>query len=241
MDSELRHLAGPVWLYPHDPDPANVAGCVTLIADDAGSILVDAGNSPAAARRVRSAIDAAGLPAPRRLVYTHHHWDHVWGACAWPDVEIIGHSTGARILEAEARRPWSHEYLRDEVEANPRLGPSFEARARAVPSWRDFAVLPPHTEFDDVLDLPGGVVVRHVGGRHAEDSAVVAVPEAGVLLLGDCVYPPPLHLREPDDGYDVGLIRRLLDHYPVDSYRWYVGSHNPPLAPHEARELLTTR
>ena len=28
-----------------------------------------------------------GLPPARWLVYTHHHWDHVWGAVAWCDVE----------------------------------------------------------------------------------------------------------------------------------------------------------
>src|SRR5918998_6112630 len=123
--SVLRHLAGRVWLYPHDPDPARVQGCVAVIADDDGSVLVDAGNSPAAARRVQAAVATAGLPAPRRLVYTHHHWDHVWGACAWPDVEVIGHRAGARVLEVEARRPWGDRYLREQVAANPLLGPSF--------------------------------------------------------------------------------------------------------------------
>jgi glyoxylase-like metal-dependent hydrolase (beta-lactamase superfamily II) len=235
MTVPLRQLAGPVWLYPHDPDPAAVRGCVAVVVGDGASTLVDAGNGPDAAREVRAAIAAAGLPTPTRLVYTHHHWDHVWGACAWPGVEIVGHRAGARILEAEARRPWSHRYLREEVARNPRLGPSFAARARAVPDWDGFAVLPPHAEFDDEVTLPGDIRVRHVGGRHAEDSTVVAVPEAGVLLLGDCVYPPPLHLREPGDTYDVALVRRLLAEYP--DYAWYVGAHDEPLLPDEAAAL----
>src|SRR4051812_43981081 len=54
------------------------------------------------------------------------------------------------------------------------LGPP---RCRA--QWNDFAVVVPHTEFDDTLTLPGGVEVRHVGGGHAEDSTVVAVPDSG--------------------------------------------------------------
>ncbi|MFC7550638.1 MBL fold metallo-hydrolase [Plantactinospora sp. GCM10030261] len=238
MRRPLTHLAGRVWLYPHDEDPANVQGSVAIIADDAGSVLVDSGNGPAAARRVMAAIADAGLPDPRRLVYTHHHWDHVWGACAWPDVEIIGHVAGARILADEARRPWSHDYLREQVAANPRLGPSFEARRRAMESWRDFVVLPPHTEFVDTLSLPGGIEVRHVGGGHAEDSTVVAVPDSGVLLLGDCFYPPPLHLRGPDDGYDVGLLRTLLDEKRSGRFDWYVDSHGEPSSAAAARALL---
>jgi glyoxylase-like metal-dependent hydrolase (beta-lactamase superfamily II) len=225
----LQHLAGRVWLYPHDPDPARVQGCVAVITDSGGSVLVDAGNCPAMARRVRAAIAAAGLPAPRRLLYTHHHWDHVWGACAWPEVEIIGHRAGAQILRAEARKPWSESYVRELAAADPRMVPSCTARAAAMSGdWDDFAVLAPHTEFDGGLTLPGGVEVRHVGGAHADDSTVVAVPDSGVLLLGDCFYPPPLHLREPDDGLDVALIRRLLADYPPGRYAWYADSHDDP-------------
>lgn len=238
MRVSLRHLAGRVWWYPHDEDHDNVQGGVAVIADDAGSVVVDAGNSPRAARRVQAAMEAAGLPPARHLVYTHHHWDHVWGACAWPDVEVVGHRAGARILAAEVRRPWSHQYLRGEVEANPRLGPSFRARAWAMPSWEGFAIIPPQIEFDDALTLPCGVELRHVGGRHAEDSTVVAVPDSGVLLLGDCFYPPPFHLREPDDGYAVDLIERLLDEAEVGRYEWYVDSHHVPRTPHGMRELL---
>jgi glyoxylase-like metal-dependent hydrolase (beta-lactamase superfamily II) len=212
---------------------------VAVIADDSGYVVVDAGNSPSAAVGVQAAMQAAGLPPARQLVYTHHHWDHVWGACAWPGVEIIGHRAGARILAAEARRPWSHRYLREQVEANPRLGPSFRARAWAMVSWDGFAVVPPHTEFDDAVTLPGGVEVRHVGGQHAEDSTVVAVPDSGVLLLGDCFYPPPFHLREPSDGYDVDLIRLLLDEDTFGRCEWYVDSHDQPRSPQALQDLLS--
>ncbi|GAB4051528.1 MBL fold metallo-hydrolase [Catellatospora paridis] len=240
MQATLRKLAGRVWWYPHDDDHDNIQGGVAVIADESGSTLVDAGNSPAAALRISAAIQAAGLPAPRRLVYTHHHWDHVWGACAWPDVEVIGHQSGARLLEAEARRPWSHRYLREQAAANPRLVPSFRARAWAMADWDGFAVVPPHTEFADTLTLRGGIEVHHVGGRHAEDSTVVAVPDSGVLLTGDCFYPPPHHLRQPGDTHDDQLIRSLLDEDTFGRFDWYVDSHHQPRTDRDLRDLLTT-
>ncbi|MEV1332180.1 MBL fold metallo-hydrolase [Micromonospora costi] len=227
----FHHLAGRVWLCPGDPDPAAVQASVALVVDDRGSVLIDAGQSPAHAREIRAALHEAGLPEPRWLVYTHHHWDHVWGACAWPDVEIVGHVTGAELLRAEAARPWSHRYLREQVRANPRLAPSFRARAFAVDSWDGFAVLPPTRTFTDSHELPVGVRLRHVGGRHAPDSTVVLVPDSGVMLLGDSFYPPPAHLREPDDVPDLALVRRLLD----DDVEWYVSSHAESMTLAQAR------
>ena len=220
----LQHLAGRVWLAPHDPDPENIQASVAVIADDSGSVVVDAGHSPFVAREIQRDIRAAGLPEARTLIYTHHHWDHVWGACAWPDVEVIGHESGRGLLEQESQRPWSHEYLRQCVAEEPRLGPSFRARALAVTSWDGFSVRPPDRTFVDDLRLPGGIEVRHVGGRHAEDSTVVGVPDSQVLLLGDCYFPPPFHLRNPSDGPDLAMLRSLID----ERYTWYVDSHDDP-------------
>ncbi len=207
---------------------------VAVIADERGSVVVDAGQSPSHARELQAAMRTAGLPAPRWLVYTHHHWDHVWGACAWPDVEIVGHVSGAELLRAEADRPWSTRYLREEIRRNRRLGPSFRARALAVDSWDELRVLPPTRVFTDELELPTGVLVRHVGGRHAPDSTIVVVPDSGVMLLGDSWYPPPAHLRTPADEPDLALVGRLLD----DDIGWYVSSHSPPMTLDEARAAI---
>jgi glyoxylase-like metal-dependent hydrolase (beta-lactamase superfamily II) len=221
---DLRLVAGRVWVYPPDPDPDAVQGGVVVVAGDTGSTVVDAGHSPHLAHLVQRAMAAAGLAPATRLVYTHHHWDHTWGACAWPDVEIIGHESGRPLLETEARRPWSHRYLRDQVAATPLLGPSFRARALAVDDWTGFAVRPPHTTFATTLRVDG-LELRHVGGPHAPDSTVVAVPDSGVLLIGDAYYGPPFHLREPGAAPDLAFRDRLLD----GGYDWYVASHQDPV------------
>lgn len=213
-----------MWLYPHDPDPDAIRPGVGVIADDRGSVLVDAGNGPAHAYEIRRAIAEQGLPAPRWLVYTHHHWDHTWGAAAWDDVEVVAHASGVQMMEAEATRPWSHQYLRDQVAANPKLGPSFRARALAMPSFDVFRIMPARTTFADELTLPTGVRLRHVGGKHTEDSLVVADPESDVAFLGDCFYPPPFHLRSDGDTTDLRMFRRLL----ADRHSWYVDAHSAP-------------
>jgi len=218
----LQHLSGRVWLYPHDPDPEAIRPSVAVIADDRGSVLVDAGNSPDHARSIRTAISDAGLPAPKWLVYTHHHWDHTWGACAWEDLTVVAHEAAVDILTSEVDRPWSHRYLHDQVEADPKLGPSFRARALAVPDWSDFRIVVPQQTFADTLTLPTDVVLRHVGGNHAPDSLVVTAD--GVMLLGDAIYPPPYHLRTADDTVDYAMAKRLLS----EQHAYYVDAHSAP-------------
>ena len=96
--------------------------------------------------------------------------------------------------------------------------------------------MPPHVEFDGTFTLADGVVAHHVGGGHAPDSTVVTVPDSGVLLFGDAIYPPPAHLRGPDDGYDLAVAATLL---ALGDFDWYLGSHEEPHSRTAVVELLS--
>jgi glyoxylase-like metal-dependent hydrolase (beta-lactamase superfamily II) len=100
-------------------------------------------------------------------------------------------------------------------------------------TWDGFTVLPPRRVFTDELTLPTGVRLRHVGGAHAPDSTIVLVPDSSVALLGDCYYPPPAHLRAPDDAPDLAMVGGLVR----DEYGWYVDSHNEPWTLDQARSF----
>ncbi len=228
-------LARRTWWYLADSRSPSVTGGVGVIVTDEGSVVVDAGNSPRHARRVQSSMAEAGLPPATHVVYTHHHWDHTWGACAWPDVEIIGHETGRDLLRAEAEIPWSNEYLTQRMAEDSSLRPGYRARARVMENdWDEFTVVPPQRVFTDRLTLPGGVEVRHVGGQHAPDSTIVVASRSKVVFLGDCFYPPPHHLRTPDDAPDMGMVGDLLE----EGYKWYVDSHSPPHRRWRAKRMV---
>ncbi|MET0415163.1 MAG: hypothetical protein ABW022_03970 [Actinoplanes sp.] len=51
----MRHLAGRVWLCPGDPDADAVQAGVAVVADERGSVMIDAGQSPAHAAEIRAA------------------------------------------------------------------------------------------------------------------------------------------------------------------------------------------
>lgn len=182
------------------------------------------GTGPVHARTVRAAALATGLPPVTTIVYTHHHWDHVWGAGVWGVSDIVGHAAGLEPLQIDAARSWSAAYAAQVVRDDPRMALSVAGRRRAVPDWSELVVLPPTRTFEGELELAAGLVVRHVGGRHAPDSSIVLDTESEVALAGDSFYPPPVHVRRDGDTHDHVLLRKLL-RLPVE---WLVESHGPP-------------
>lgn len=226
MSIDLVRVADSVWLWPSHPDPARVQAAVGIVTGNDGSVIVDAGHSPALARRIMSAMDHHGLPPAQLLTYTHHHWDHTWGACAW-DVPVVAHELCRELLASEATKPWSQEFLQAEMDRDSLLRPSFHARAQAVPDFAGWHLVLPDQTFATELTLEIGDIrleLKHVGGQHTPDSTIIRSPTGGVVFLGDCYYPPPYHLRSPDDRPDLDLLASII----TDDYEWYVESHAPP-------------
>ena len=236
MELKLVQLTEHTWLFPHNPDQTAVQSSIGVIVNRNESVLVDAGNGPRLARRIKTELARCNLPSVSRIIYSHHHWDHVYGACEF-DVPVTAHRICKEILEEEARKPWGIEYLNEASKLNPKLALSYRARANAVDDWDTFRIVVPQAVFENeaLIDLDGlAIELEHVGGEHAEDSIVVKVPDDGVMFLGDCYYPPPLHLRKPDSAPSIDMLRRLHN----DAYRLYVEGHDNPLTHAEVGKLL---
>lgn len=236
MEFKLTQLTEHTWILPHDPDPNAVQSSVGVITTRNESLLVDAGNSPRLARKLKAELARCDLPPVSRIIYTHHHWDHIYGACEF-EVPVTAHTTCKAILEEESRRPWGIEYLKEEIKRNPKLAVSFEARANAIDGWSTFRIIVPQDVFETEksIYLDGLTVeLEHVGGEHAEDSIIIKVPQDGVMFIGDCYYPPPLHLRKPDSVPSLDMLRRLQR----SAYNLYVEGHDKPFTQTELARVL---
>src|SRR5918993_247464 len=236
MELTLKPLTEHVWLLPHDPDETAVQSCVGVITSRNESILIDAGNSPRLARKIKTELARNHLPLVSRIIYTHHHWDHIYGACEF-DVPVTAHTICKAILEEESRKPWGIEYLREEIKREPKLTASYNARARSIQDWGAFRIVLPEEVFETetVIHLdPLTIALEHVGGEHAQDSIVVKVPQEGVMFIGDCYYPPPLYLRKPDSAPSLEMLKRLQN----DAYHLYVEGHAKPFTQTELLNFL---
>ena len=94
---KFTQLAENIWLWPHNPDFNAVQSSVGVIVDKNETVLVDTGNSPNLARKIKGELKRHGFPAVSRIIYTHHHWDHVSGACEF-QVPVVAHTKCRAIL-----------------------------------------------------------------------------------------------------------------------------------------------
>jgi glyoxylase-like metal-dependent hydrolase (beta-lactamase superfamily II) len=233
----LVELAENIWVWPHDPEPNKVQSAVGVIVDRGETILVDAGNGPGLAREIAAELVERGFPRVGRIIYTHHHWDHVYGACAFEGARVVAHRLCREILREEAKKPWSSAYLKREIERNGKLQISYMAQERAVGDWEDFRIVVPDVVFDSTMTIElenGRIELEHVGGDHAEDSIVVKLPEARVMFLGDCFYPPPYHLLKGGETISFSMLARLAQ----EDYDLFVEGHDRPFTREELVAFL---
>ena len=236
MELTLKQLTEHAWLLPHNPDETAVQSSIGVITTQNESVLIDSGNSPRLARKIKTELARNNLPPVSRIIYTHHLWDHVYGACEF-DVPITAHITCKGILEEQSRKPWGIEYLNEEIKRDPTLAASYNARARSIEDWGAFRIVVPEEVFETekVIHLDRLTIeLEHVGGEHAEDSIVVKLPEDRVMFIGDCYYRPPLHLRTPESAPSLDMLRRLQK----EAYNLYVEGHDNPFTRTELLKFL---
>ena len=190
------------------------------------TILVDVGNSPRRARQVAIELAAAGLPPVRTLIYTHHHWDHVFGAQAYHASSIIAHEECYAQLHALVGKPiQSADGLR------PLHGESDTiAMQNAVDDWRDFHLCLPTLTFGKTLSLLLDglrIDLSHLGGPHASDCLLVCLPQHGVVFCGD-------YALHPNGSLDPERLAPLLD----DSTQALIDGHSPRYRAQDWREWL---
>jgi glyoxylase-like metal-dependent hydrolase (beta-lactamase superfamily II) len=155
--------------------------------------MLDGGSSRAHARLFLDALDAAGATRPFAVVYTHSHWDHVFGGVEIA-APIIAHERTAVRLSELAALDWSDEALDRRVAAGEASNEHAAHVKEELPSPRVVEVAPADIVFRDSIALDLGAVsvtVQHVGGDHSAESCVVYVSPDRLLFLGDATYASP--------------------------------------------------
>lgn len=143
------------------------------------ALVYDTHTTPEHGRRIRAALEAAGV---RRftVLLSHWHLDHVAGNTAFRDCEILATARTAELLAGH----------REAIEAGEHEGPPGVCPL----------VLPTRT-FEERIELRVGerkLEAIHVN-VHSDDAAALWDPEAGLLLAGDTVEDTVTYVEEPQN------------------------------------------
>ena len=124
---------------------------------------------------IRNFIESQLMVPVKYIINTHHHADHSWGNCIFPNATIIG-----------------HQQCRDLM-----LEKSTSALAEAVKEnslFRDICISPPQVTFSS------GALTLRIGKKqlqifstpgHSEDSISVLLEDERILFAGDAFMPVP--------------------------------------------------
>jgi glyoxylase-like metal-dependent hydrolase (beta-lactamase superfamily II) len=177
------------WMPPGRPDRPSLCAVV----GSRRTLMLDGGSSRAHANEFLRALAAQGAAHPFAVVYTHSHWDHVFGAIE-VNAPIVAHASTAERLVALAAMDWSDEGLDRRVAVGEASAEHAANVKEEMPAPRIVEIAPADLIFQDELEIELGrttVTVRHLGGDHSEESSVMYVQPDRVLFLGDCTYPSP--------------------------------------------------
>lgn len=237
MSDKLHQVNDHIWVFPHDPDAARVQPTVGIITTPTQTVLIDAGNGPRHARHILLTLREMNVPPVSHVIYTHHHWDHTFGGQVWGGV-IVAHEQTRELLRSQyLSKPWSSLYIQEEITNNPMRKTAMRALDRAVEDWRAFQIVLPMLTFTHATELYlDGLTLqlRHIGGQHALDSITIRVCESKVMFLGDCYYPPPAHIRRPEDTIDQSMVVALLG----EDVEIFIEGHNDPATRDEFEKRL---
>jgi glyoxylase-like metal-dependent hydrolase (beta-lactamase superfamily II) len=205
------------WTAPGPPDRPSLCAVV----GERWTLMLDAGSSPAHARLL---LDELAVP-PRAVVYTHSHWDHVFGGASTGAVVVAHRLTAAKLAEMAAR-DWTDDAA---------VGEHIRAE---LPAPRTVEVAQADVVFDAAIDFDlGGVTVHveHVGGDHCDDACVGLVEPDGILFLGDALC------AGPGDVMTAAKALPLFDRVLSFGATRYVEGHHPAVGSRSELEELIAK
>lgn len=201
-----------------------------MVVGNNKTLMIDAGNSEDHANYFIKALADQEVPNPDMVALTHWHWDHIFGLSALRHITSIASKATKKEMEKLLPFSWSDEA----IDARVQEGIEIEFCARAIKEefkdHRNIEITLPDITFEKRLEIDlGGVtcIIQYVGGDHAQDSAIIYIPEEKILFLGDCIYP---NLYAKKENYTVKETLRLLDVLEEFEADTYIPSHQKPIS-----------
>jgi glyoxylase-like metal-dependent hydrolase (beta-lactamase superfamily II) len=231
----LKKITNRVHYMPHYSETDRPA--LGLICGDNFSLVVDSGNSPAHASDFLELVKKMDTSPLKFVVITHWHWDHIFGIKTMDLLTISTDETKKKLAYLKTLK-WDDASLDARVETGEEIEFCRDMIKLEMPTRDSLELKTPDITFENRMEIDlGGVtcVVEHVGGVHAQDSAVIYIPEEKVMFLGDCIYQD---FYSGEWSYDKNELIILLDKIKKYDVNCYVTGHQEPKTHEEMWNFL---
>ena len=175
----LRRVADRVYA---ETDGSNAGNLGAIVLEDE-VVFVDSGMYHQVTRKARDELVATENLPVRRLLITHYHSDHTWGAQGLGQVTMICSHETKRVYQEAIRSSWSRKQITEWAASERDTRPLLLA---AVPT---LAYRLPDITFEGTLRLGAGseISFKEVGGHTAGSCTVVLGPD-DVIFTGDLIF-----------------------------------------------------
>lgn len=195
-----------------------VIGNVTVVEQTDGLVLIDAGGTPGAGRRVVELVHGVSLKPVKAIVITHWHGDHHFGLSEvlkeWPHATVIATASAQSYMNSrglpaqpdaafDSAQQVIFEHLKKGFEDQSRSAQSEADRARYADDaheeqlysedFRGISIRFANVTFTDrmsLLDEVAPIEIMYLGKAHTDGDAIVWLPKQKVIATGDAVVSP---------------------------------------------------
>ena len=163
-------------------DGSNGGNLGAMILDNE-IIMIDSGMiHPKSAITKNTLESKTGLPI-RKLIFTHSHSDHVFGAQAFEPIEQICSGPMYRRCKANLESEWKHENIIQRYDAVK------DDRPELWQAVQNLKIRLPDIVFEDSLQLgPNNEVTMKLYGGHTSGSSVVISHAHNTVFIGDLIF-----------------------------------------------------
>jgi len=223
MFPRFEQIAEKTWFLPRLNPSDDRQPVLGVIGFENQSILINAGYSTRYARHVMSGLAMVGLAPVDTLIYTHHHWTHIFGASAYGAEHIIAHRITQTIIANITKQQYqmpneqliTHDDGREEW-FKPPSTPLQASVATVIDDWRGFRIARPTITVSQRLDLHLEnrlLRIEAIETPFVEGALIIGLPDADVAFIGHALMAESAEDEIPNTeaGYAIDVIEHLLN------------------------------
>jgi glyoxylase-like metal-dependent hydrolase (beta-lactamase superfamily II) len=147
----------------------------SIVLTEAGAVLIDTLVFPEETREIKRFVETRLHSRVRTIIYTHYHADHTYGACLFPDAQVIAHARCFDLLDTRGRE-------------------GLEQARQNNKEFAEVSIVLPTLVFKETLsELMIGEKtfdLWHTPGN-SPDAIVCLLKEDRILFAGDTLMPVP--------------------------------------------------